>query len=899
MDCNIANMDADTSSDVLPKPQQLPEPRHPRKVTNRSPTPQDLLELSARVYRSSRKLYHEADSQGMRVYHDELIMGDVRMVMLVPSWFPKAHVAFDWGRLRGDTVSVVLVLRGTMQDLVGNTRANLQLIFNKLVDDQHLPDVAADATKASRAVVQAWLLELLLRHPALDARAAGGAAAAAAAASPQQPQQQQQQAGWPLQLQAGGHVFGALPGMMAHQQQQQQQQEPGRQLKLDIHTTGHSLGGLLAEVATIESHPFAAAHGADWHCTSFEGPGLPDLYHRAALRAAPAQHWNDVITSYLAAPNPINMLYEHLGSVVHVVVPWEQTWSHVAKCVGADVARVTAWAIVGGMIIAGAQQLAAAGTPAAAAGGAAGLAGRRQRDDDAAAAAGRRLSPGGLLQAIAGGGAGERLAGNARAGRDAAAAVGRCSAQQALQAGLPAGGALGAPAGTMGPGPVMPTVFTVSETGGGFAAAGAAGGGRTLASIGTSLAGASMAAAAQAAAGNGAAAAAAGAAAAKQSSLSAAAAGAAAALGEAAVSANSARLLQLVGRRCGLGVVANVVGGWMLGRGGIMGALECVAGVLGVEVEELVAQHALGPMRQCFDPHTGQLKARYRRDMAAWPSLGRRRKVLLAAARQVAKWSLPSFVCRDNVGVANIGSRTAMVEARCARLQGYVILQQPVAEDTAAAVGLVGAAAAAAAARSSPELGALLDAEEELLLHSEAPQQQQQLAAAGLPQLPERGRLHRKMLQAPQQQQLGAAAAAEHLQEQQMQEQLEGVVVQNDGYRGAAAGSSAAAAGAAGLYMLEEHATAMELDGEGCQSFGAAAAAGAGRDWLLVEPGWADADESAGLRARVSAGEVSGVRQGLGFASAMDDDEEELMGAAGRARTGGRGGAMQLAFGGH
>jgi hypothetical protein len=29
-------------------------------------------------------------------------------------------------------------------------------------------------------------------------------------------------------------------------------------------------------------------------------------------------------------------------------------------------------------------------------------------------------------------------------------------------------------------------------------------------------------------------------------------------------------------------------------------------------------------MRQCFDPHTGQLKARYRRDMASWPSLGHR-----------------------------------------------------------------------------------------------------------------------------------------------------------------------------------------------------------------------------------------------------------------------------------
>jgi hypothetical protein len=69
----------------------------------------------------------------MRVYHDELLVGDVRLVMLVPQWFPKAHVAFDWSRLQGDRVSVVLVLRGTMQDLVGNTKANLQLIYNKLV----------------------------------------------------------------------------------------------------------------------------------------------------------------------------------------------------------------------------------------------------------------------------------------------------------------------------------------------------------------------------------------------------------------------------------------------------------------------------------------------------------------------------------------------------------------------------------------------------------------------------------------------------------------------------------------------------------------------------------------------------------------------------------------------
>jgi hypothetical protein len=43
-----------------------------------------------------------------------------------------------------------LLLVLLLQDLVGNTRANLQLIFNKLVDDQHLPDVATDATKVSR-----------------------------------------------------------------------------------------------------------------------------------------------------------------------------------------------------------------------------------------------------------------------------------------------------------------------------------------------------------------------------------------------------------------------------------------------------------------------------------------------------------------------------------------------------------------------------------------------------------------------------------------------------------------------------------------------------------------------------------------------------------------------------
>lgn len=112
------------------------------------------------------------------------------------------------------------------------------------VDDQHLPDTATDATK----VIQAWLLTLLRRHPQLDT----AAAAAAGTSSSEDLFTQQQQDDFEDGLSMGG-------------------------LHLDVHITGHSLGGLLSEVATVESAGFAARHGAEWHCTSFESPGLPDL----------------------------------------------------------------------------------------------------------------------------------------------------------------------------------------------------------------------------------------------------------------------------------------------------------------------------------------------------------------------------------------------------------------------------------------------------------------------------------------------------------------------------------------------------------------------------------------------------------------------------------------------
>ncbi len=84
-----------------------------------------------------------------------------------------------------------------LQDLCGNTRANMQLLWNKIVDDQLLPDVAADATRA----LESWVRDLLRCHPQLDA----GAAEEGADDSTDAP-------------------------------------------RLDVHVTGHSLGGLLAEV---------------------------------------------------------------------------------------------------------------------------------------------------------------------------------------------------------------------------------------------------------------------------------------------------------------------------------------------------------------------------------------------------------------------------------------------------------------------------------------------------------------------------------------------------------------------------------------------------------------------------------------------------------------------------
>lgn len=238
------------------------------------------------------------------------------------------------------------------------------------------------------------------------------------------------------------------------------------------------------------------------------------------------------------------------------------------------------------------------------------VAGRRTQDEDPAAVAVSSAAT-----------AAEMLAGPAALGAQQCSAAMPDTIQGLMQRsvtesitdlGLPAAAAPAPAIAVPGPSVPQPLLFTVAEVGGAAAS-------RTLSSVGTSLAGASISAAAAAAS------APAGAAtAAASSSLTAAAISAAAAAGDAVTSVGGMRILQHIARKAGLGVVPHVLGTWFFGRGGIWGVVECLAGVLGVEVEELIAQHSLCPMRQCFDPHSGQLKAKYRRDMVSWPSLGSR-----------------------------------------------------------------------------------------------------------------------------------------------------------------------------------------------------------------------------------------------------------------------------------
>lgn len=58
------------------------------------------------------------------------------------------------------------------------------------------------------------------------------------------------------------------------------------------------------------------------------------------------------------------------------------------------------------------------------------------------------------------------------------------------------------------------------------------------------------------------------------------------------------------------------------------------------------------PSPLALDRPAGEIHPRFARRMKAWPHLGTRGEVVLKAVTQVARWTLPSFFCHDNVGEA-------------------------------------------------------------------------------------------------------------------------------------------------------------------------------------------------------------------------------------------------------
>lgn len=407
---------------MLSRPSQRAGPTI--QLKNLVPTPYDEICLASSAYDDGHKMDGTLHSKGFKICqsfvdHDT----GLKVVMYAIHWFPEPQAAsiFPYHGLVDDDVTVGFVFRGTDPNLLGNVKADLQLVLSKFTNGSSLPLI----TDKAYCLVASWMAEL--------------------------------------------NDINAL--LHAH----------GKRLR--VHVTGHSLGGFLAEVMTVLFSQQAALQNQAWTCRTFDSPGLPPTYVQQALSISPPDHWKSIMTSYLAAPNPINMLYKHIGTIYHVMVPFPKTVNHAVKCVVADVARVTAWVMALNVVM---------GSTAAA----------------------QATSVGGKIRS-------------------------------------------------------------------------AALGGLTWASAG--------------------------------------------------------------------------------------GVVKQLALALGVEVWELVDQHQLIHMFPCFQRRApGELLGEYCRPMKAWPEYGELLQALDESLKMVGKWLLPSFVCQDNLGFANLHDRQGMIMRRCLKIPGYV-----------------------------------------------------------------------------------------------------------------------------------------------------------------------------------------------------------------------------------
>lgn len=101
-------------------------------------------------------------------------------------------------------------------------------------------------------------------------------------------------------------MLGMTPGIVEYAQDfYSRQAERG----YDISFTGHSLGAALAELLALRNRLPAV---------TFDSPGCKPLVHE---QPEYAQNYSDYITTYLAAPHPINTLHEHVGNLFTVSIP--------------------------------------------------------------------------------------------------------------------------------------------------------------------------------------------------------------------------------------------------------------------------------------------------------------------------------------------------------------------------------------------------------------------------------------------------------------------------------------------------------------------------------------------------------------------------------------------------
>jgi hypothetical protein len=136
------------------------------RFQNVLPSPGDQLLFCDAAYAESGRVKDDVfHARGLRILK-EVSHPDsgLKIVFYVPAWFPtfRAQAAFSYHRLP-DEVTIGAVFRGTDKNLVGNIKADFELLWNKAFSNG-LPYLADQATMELDTLLQ----QVQAFHPALS-----------------------------------------------------------------------------------------------------------------------------------------------------------------------------------------------------------------------------------------------------------------------------------------------------------------------------------------------------------------------------------------------------------------------------------------------------------------------------------------------------------------------------------------------------------------------------------------------------------------------------------------------------------------------------------------------------------------------------------------------------------